>query len=999
MTSTPLHPRPHQVAALADLVSAFAIHDRVQLIMACGTGKTLVGRWHAEASETRTVLVLVPSLALLAQTLREWRRIHTWPFEALVVCSDPTTEAGAAERDGNDIAATEWTQAKATVTTDPQTTTHFLTAPTAESRAKVVFSTYHSSPVVAAAQAASGGVFDLTICDEAHRLAGAPRHEFRTVLDSRLIRTRRRLFMTATERFSTVAGEVSMDDHRLFGPVAHTITFADAIAAGLLCDYRVMVLGLPGEGSIDDPASGGPAALLDAIDRHRVTKVLTFHTFVAKAAAFARTLNGVTTPSGSRVTTRHISGSTPAAQRAAGLAWLGTAAAEEVRVISSARVLSEGVDVPAVDGICFVDSRSSVIDIIQAVGRVLRPHPGKRIGTVIVPVALGSSGDDDTELLVSRYAHLWAVLRALRAHDERFANELDVATRAMVRYDNGRGYHPPRIEYVLPDWCSEDQLHLRVVQQIGNAWEQYYAHLQSWAWENPGRRLPRAAARKGVAVGEWAAKQRAAHHNGLLPASRARRLEQIPNWYWDLADAAWDDTYQLLQQICRERGTIAENPVEPSAFKQLRTKGSPAEYLDEWLARQRQSYRVGTLDPARAELLEALPGWTWTPVPLDDLQMIDALAQFCRAEGHAQVPEDHIEAWLPLGRWVRRVRREKLLGQLHPALEAEIWAATPSRWAKGTNICWQWDKPETQWRLSYSALRSFVAREGHAAPTGRHVEQLPDTTVRLGQWVALQRHLHTKGELVPPRIAALERLPGWLWQGKGRAIEPEPPIDLPEHLAHGGAGAIARGCHCVPCLSARREASTRSKQKTRRARFANPVPATRAHHHITALEERLRPMLADGDTTREKLGLGRNLIAYCAGVPLGIVRAIATDPDQTIDREHEIRILAVTYSICMSNIRRAGSRGRPLQPGTTRVPASPTLQLIAELEQRGFTRGWIGRELGYANGLQIGDATCTQAFAARIAGLHEQIVALDLHCPERPRNVRGPSLAQLRAAS
>lgn len=92
--SQALTPRPHQVSALADLVTAFALRDRVQLVMACGTGKTLVGRWHAEASDARRVLVLVPSLALLGQTLQEWRRDRSWPFEALVVCSDPTTSAG-----------------------------------------------------------------------------------------------------------------------------------------------------------------------------------------------------------------------------------------------------------------------------------------------------------------------------------------------------------------------------------------------------------------------------------------------------------------------------------------------------------------------------------------------------------------------------------------------------------------------------------------------------------------------------------------------------------------------------------------------------------------------------------------------------------------------------------------------------------------------------------------------------------------------------------------
>lgn len=168
--SAALTPRPHQVSALADLVAAFALRDRVQLVMACGTGKTLVGRWHAEASEARRVLVLVPSLALLGQTLQEWRRDRSWPFEALVVCSDPTTSAGAGERstDGSgvddDLAVPDWAAVRARVTTSPAEAESFLRRVQSE-RAQVVFSTYHSAPVVAAAQQASGAVFDLVICD------------------------------------------------------------------------------------------------------------------------------------------------------------------------------------------------------------------------------------------------------------------------------------------------------------------------------------------------------------------------------------------------------------------------------------------------------------------------------------------------------------------------------------------------------------------------------------------------------------------------------------------------------------------------------------------------------------------------------------------------------------------------------------------------------------------------------------------------------------------
>lgn len=145
-----------------------------------------------------------------------------------------------------------------------------------------------------------------------------------------------------------------------FGTVAYTVSFGDAIRAGLLVDYQVLVVARPAEGGPGDPMATAPAALLAAVDQHRVSKVLTFHGRVAKAAAFAAALNGATTPGGQRLATRHLSGTMSAQQRAAGLSWLAEPGVDEVRVISNARVLSEGVDVPAVDAVFFADRRSSV---------------------------------------------------------------------------------------------------------------------------------------------------------------------------------------------------------------------------------------------------------------------------------------------------------------------------------------------------------------------------------------------------------------------------------------------------------------------------------------------------------------------------------------------------------------------------------------------------------------------------------------------------------------
>lgn len=990
--STTLQPRPHQIEALANLVAAFAVHDRVQLVMACGTGKTLVGRWHAEASEAREVLVLVPSLALLAQTLREWRRQHSWRFEALVVCSDPSTSAGAAERaEGSDDDDPDWSTVQARVTTDPTVAAAFLGRARAD-RPQVIFSTYHSAPVVAAAQRRSAVVFDLAICDEAHRLAGSPREEFGLILDSRAVVARRRLFMTATPR---VAGACSMDDPKVFGPVAHTVSFGDAIKAGLLVDYQVLVVGArAGSENADDPKSTVPAAVLDVIDRHGARKVLTFHSLVSRTAAFAVAVNGARTSSGRRIAARHLSGAMPTSTRVAGLAWLADPAATDVRLISNARVLNEGVDVPAVDSVCFADTRSSVIDIVQAVGRVLRPSPGKRIGSIVVPVTLPADGDDDTELLLSRFSTVWTVLKGLRSHDQRFAGELAAATHTYVRHGRRGGHIPSRVRFFLPAEADVDKIQLRLVQDVGDAWERFFAGCREWAYAHPGRRLPRSTRWQQMAIGEWAVKQRTARAHGVLPPERARRLEDIPDWYWDVTDAAWEDSFSVLQAFAAAYGTLTENTTGRSVFDGLVAARADGRRLGLWVAAQRQAHRDGRLDPNRAAQLASLPGWTWQSASADDLAHVDALRRFVEFEHHAIVPAGHVEDGLKLDRWVWNIRRRKLTGTLSPALEDEIWAATPSRWRTGARVRWQWETQETQWRLAFTALRQFTDREGHACPRGSTREQLEDGSVRLGQWVSLQRHRHRTGDLDSDKVTALVALPGWRWDGSpGGARPAERPLELPAHLEHGKAGAAAHGCHCQPCIDYRRGGDRRRLARAREARAAAGLPGGRARRQLLHLEEGIRGFAAPD---RHRSGTGRSLVAATSGVPLGVLRTLASNPEARILAEHETRLLATTVEACLSNVSRSGSRGRGIQRVSHRVDATTTRQLIHDLETRGFTLGWIGRELGYTGGLQVCGDTVTVRIARQVADLHRAVGDLTVTRTHRTQTL--PRLADLRRA-
>ena len=451
--------RPHQATAIKAVVKGFRDQDRGRLIMACGTSKTLTALWIAERLQSSLTLVLVPSLSLVQQNLAEWGRHSMQDFDTLVVCSDESVV-----QRNEDTALQSTADLGVKVTTKPAEIQQFLDQ--YRKRPAVVFATYQSSDRIAAAQAGITKNFDLAICDEAHRLAGHAEGLFATVLDDKKIKASKRLFMTATPRYfkehvKQRAAElefelVSMDDEHVFGPEFHVLTFHEAISAKpepLLTDYQVVVIGVTdreakawaeratlvrtAEGlSTDARTLAAQIGLAKAMKKYDLRKIITFHSSVAKAARFVDatqrdSLPGViphltrsARPSG-KLWTKHISGHTPAGQRATLLKGLGNLPDDTRGILSNCACLGEGVDVPVLDGVAFIDPKRSMVDIIQAVGRVIRKAEGKRIGTIVIPVFIDESEDADHVLSQSAFEPVWQVLKALRAHDRRLADELD----------------------------------------------------------------------------------------------------------------------------------------------------------------------------------------------------------------------------------------------------------------------------------------------------------------------------------------------------------------------------------------------------------------------------------------------------------------------------------------------------------------------------------------------------------------------------------------------
>ena len=463
--------RPDQVEALEAVRTDLADADRGKLIMACGTGKTLTGLRIAEelAGSSGHVLFLVPSLALMAQTVREWCADAVLPLTAFAVCSD--TQVGRRRRSRHDVAELEVTDLALPATTDAASLAQAVTASDANSM-RVLFATYQSISVVATAQASHGlPQFDLIVCDEAHRttgvtFAGEDESNFVKVHDNESIRGRKRLYMTATPRIygenakskarDTQAVLASMDNTDLYGEVLFHHGFARAVESGILTDYRVIVLVMD-EGQVSAAVQKRLADQSSELVLDDATKIVGCWKALSKtglagtaaddpdpmrrALAFCRSIDssklvrnefeqvvtefqaeiGNGERNGVFCEVRHVDGTYNARDRGQRLDWLKEDAGANVcRILSNARCLTEGVDVPALDAILFLHPRNSQIDVVQAVGRVMRRAPGKRMGYVILPVGVPPGVPADVALADNeKYRVVWQILNALRAHDER----------------------------------------------------------------------------------------------------------------------------------------------------------------------------------------------------------------------------------------------------------------------------------------------------------------------------------------------------------------------------------------------------------------------------------------------------------------------------------------------------------------------------------------------------------------------------------------------------
>lgn len=439
----PFEPRPHQSKAIANALSYFenAENTRGKLIMPCGAGKSLTSYWITQALEAKTTIIAVPSLALLKQTLRVWLREtvanNVEGLEWICVCSDSTVG------EFNDEVAVLPQDLGVPCSTRIDEITDWFKA-SASSKRRIIFTTYQSGKVIAEASRQSNIVYDLGIMDEAHKTVGQRDALFSHLLFDENVEINKRIFMTATERRYAGSADtiVSMDDPSIYGVDFDLLSFKEALEQNppILSDYRILtvyvskseLLELIEKNSFVKPSGMknwnkeieadallSLLAFLKAQQQYPIHHTVSFHSSISRAKAFKENAAQLAPEFASDILPFHVTGATPTSVRQR---TINDFSAADNSLITNARCLTEGVDVPNIDCVLFADPKRSTVDIVQAVGRALRPAKGKKYGYVLIPVMV----DDTAEITIDEnnaFSSILAILRALASNDERIIEQ------------------------------------------------------------------------------------------------------------------------------------------------------------------------------------------------------------------------------------------------------------------------------------------------------------------------------------------------------------------------------------------------------------------------------------------------------------------------------------------------------------------------------------------------------------------------------------------------
>jgi superfamily II DNA or RNA helicase len=757
--------RPHQQKAIEEIIPNLVNTDRGQVVMACGSGKTMIALRLAEELAESLTLVLIPSLNLLGQYIRDWNRDRTKDFNWLSVCSDETVNADYEYQNS------EVTIFDTPVTTNPQVIESFVSQP----GRKVIFSTYASVEKVI--QGSKAVEFDLLIADEAHRLAGVTRPGNLGIFHDSEITIKKRLYFTATPRIVTrnIQSKVSnlgyvvnsMDDEKLFGKVLASYSFKRAIDDGILANYEIVVSFVTSEdiknlirkdGNVEVEKDNqtfatlaAQAALLKAMNEFKISSIITFHSRVERAKKFAQTLArtrevlGVTQNLFKECNANYVAGDMPVSTRYLRLEKLKHGTVDSPVVISNARCLCEGIDIPELHGVAFIDPKQSQVDIVQAIGRAIRKKKdSQQKGYIIIPAFIDDIKNPAKEIVKTEFNTIWEIITAIGSHDSEFYDQLNIARTQIGKNGTSKlnvsdlGNIRLIGNFKLPADFFES-LGVQIVRNTTDDWYEKFGMLLAYVDEFGNSDVPQEyETANGVKLGSWVGTQRITNSRGQLQKEKSGLLESQPGWIWNKLEHMRNNAKRQLLVYVEEFGTsrVPQGYIDKSGYN-----------LGSFVTMLRKN-KDDLSTEFKAEL-EALPDWSWKLQVDWWNEFIFELKLFNSKFGHCDVRDDYVSPnGYPLKKRLNSRRYSKAMISEERRLELE---ALPG---------WGWSRYEARNRTGIQLLTDFYAINSHVDFKKPYGEL---KYFDLTDWVRSKRVEYKEGVITQELIDTLESFEGWSW--------------------------------------------------------------------------------------------------------------------------------------------------------------------------------------------------------------------------------------------
>ena len=767
-------PRPHQVETIQSALTHFKTNNLGQMIHACGTGKTLTALWIKEALKPKNTIVYVPSLSLLKQILEEWTKHKSSNFSIKCVCSEQSISGTAQELDESVV---EITELGVPVTTNPQEIAKFLKS---TNKDKIIFSTYQSAAVILEAVKNSPQFsFDLGVFDEAHRTASKREHLFAKALD---IPTQKKLFMTATPKLyaphikSRAKEEeillCSMDDSSLYGDVFHEIKFGEAIKLNLLSDYKIKIITVTNdeikelidrrywieilEKEITADELAKVWALLKSFNE--ANHVISFHSRIYGAKEFQSLVEKTIELLKSHkketedVRTYHISGQYPTYQRSK---ILSEFIAQKKSVVTNARCLTEGVDVPAIDGVYFVDPKQNIIDIVQAVGRAIRKKPTK-YGYIIIPVFIKDETDAEKIIESSAFRQVWDVVEAMKDQDARLSHIIeelqelkgkkrfgslksrDQAEERALRADLGNIFDLS--DSILPKNIDVlefvEQISVKTLDIVGQSWDANFGEYKSFKEKHERDPIRESLNMLEKPLARWVEIQRKNYKENKILPDRIKRLNSI-NFVWDVNIGSWDKSFDEYLEFKNKHG---KEPSKGSTSK-------PQLDLATWVNIQRINYKKSKLAKNRIDKLNSV-GFIWDQKSTWWENGFRAYRNFIIKNGREPSSTSKNELEKDSASWAQRQRVAHNKDKL-----------SKERIDKLNSINFVWDLFETSWNQSFEYYKEFKEKYGREPDR----ESKEESERFVASWLNVQRVEYRRKILRKDRIKKLEAS-GFIWE-------------------------------------------------------------------------------------------------------------------------------------------------------------------------------------------------------------------------------------------